>query len=218
MHCVLVAATAQEVEPFVNHYYQTNKQLYIDFTLHIIITGVGMVATTYHLTKYLALHKPDVVIQLGIAGSYTPSLPLCTVVAVKADCFADVGVVEQTGWADAFDLKLTKKNAFPYTQKKLKNPHTMLLKRSQLALVQAATVNQISTSKKVIAAIVHHYNPTIETMEGAALHYVCLQYGVPYIQLRGVSNYVGVRNKQKWNTAGAIAASNKVLITLFESL
>ena len=44
----------------------------------------------------------------------------------------------------------------------------------------------------------------IESMEGAALHYVCLLQKVPFLQLRSISNKVGVRDKTKWKIKTAI--------------
>ena len=48
----------------------------------------------------------------------------------------------------------------------------------------------------------------IETMEGAALHYVCLSERIPFLQLRCVSNYVGERDKSKWALREAIMNLN----------
>jgi futalosine hydrolase len=51
-------------------------------------------------------------------------------------------------------------------------------------------------------------------MEGAAFHYVCLQEEIPFIQLRSVSNYVGERNKSKWQIKKAVENLNKELLNL----
>ncbi len=48
------------------------------------------------------------------------------------------------------------------------------------------------------------YNAHLETMEGAAFHYVCLQKEIPFLQIRGISNYVGERDKSKWKMEEAI--------------
>jgi futalosine hydrolase len=58
----------------------------------------------------------------------------------------------------------------------------------------------------------------VESMEGAALHYVCLSEKIPFLQLRGVSNYAGERNKSKWKLKEAIGNLNKELIRLLEDL
>jgi futalosine hydrolase len=48
-------------------------------------------------------------------------------------------------------------------------------------------------------------------MEGAALHFACLQSGIPFIQIRTISNTVGVRDKQQWQLPAAIDSLNQYL-------
>ncbi|MBK8310223.1 MAG: hypothetical protein IPL04_04300 [Chitinophagaceae bacterium] len=54
----------------------------------------------------------------------------------------------------------------------------------------------------------------VESMEGAALHYVCLMEKIPFIQLRAISNYITERNKKKWNMKESITNLNKEIIKL----
>ena len=218
MNCLLIAATGTEIAPFMQHYSTADKKIYIDFDLQVLVTGVGIMASTYSLTNYLAQHKPQLIIMVGIAGTYNKLTELGTVVAVKKDTIADMGVAENGRWVDMFDLKMLTKNAQPYTNKWLVNDNKTLLKRTKLPLVNAVTINQIATQKKAIALIATTYKPHIETMEGAALHYVALQHQIPFVQIRGISNYVGDRNKSHWQIKKAIENSNQVLINLFESL
>ena len=56
------------------------------------------------------------------------------------------------------------------------------------------------------------FEPVTESMEGAALHYVCLMEKVPFVQIRGISNYIGERNKQKWEMMDSIINLNDTLI------
>jgi futalosine hydrolase len=218
MNCLLVAATAKEIEPFIANYHTSDKRNYIEFNLHILITGVGMVATTYKLTDYFKKNKPDIVLMVGIAGCYKTTIPLGTVYAVKNETFGDLGVLENNSWIDVFDLKLILKNTFPFKNKKLENTNKIILERTGLTLVNAITVNQITTSKKQISIMEKKYKPFLESMEGAALHYVCLHENVPFVQIRGVSNYIGERNKKNWKIKEAIQNSNNIIINLFESL
>ena len=62
------------------------------------------------------------------------------------------------------------------------------------------------------------FNPVTESMEGAALHYICLMENVPYIQLRSISNYIGERNKKKWDMQDSINNLNNALIKLIEKI
>jgi futalosine hydrolase len=218
MRCLLIAATSTEIAPFLKHYRTTNKTLYIDFELDILITGVGIMATTNALTKLLCHNTPDAIINVGIAGAFNKKFDLGTAVAIKKDIVADMGVWEKNTWVDMFDLKMVKPNTAPYKNKGLTNQNKELLERSKLPLANAITVNQISTNKKLIDAFIEKYKPDVETMEGAAIHYVAQQFNVPYLQIRGISNYIGERNKTKWQIKAAIQNSNQVLIRLLESL
>jgi futalosine hydrolase len=41
-------------------------------------------------------------------------------------------------------------------------------------------------------------------MEGAAFHYCCLMKEIPFVQIRGVSNYIGERDKKNWKIETAL--------------
>ena len=72
MNCLLVAATAKEITPFLDHYRNGNNKPDID----ILITGIGLTAATYALVKQIDIKKPDLVIQAGIAGCFDKNIPL----------------------------------------------------------------------------------------------------------------------------------------------
>jgi futalosine hydrolase len=55
-------------------------------------------------------------------------------------------------------------------------------------------------------------------MEGAALHYVCLQENIPFVQIRSVSNYVGERDKTKWKIQEAIENLNRELLLMINRI
>ena len=58
----------------------------------------------------------------------------------------------------------------------------------------------------------------VESMEGAALHYVCLKEKIPFLQIRSVSNYIGERNKKNWNMKESIANLNLELIKIITTI
>jgi futalosine hydrolase len=59
--------------------------------------------------------------------------------------------------------------------------------------------------------------PDIESMEGAAFHYVCLQQKNNFLQLRSISNRVGERDKSKWKLKESIENLNKELLKIIEN-
>jgi futalosine hydrolase len=96
------------------------------------------------------------------------------------------------------------------------NPHKELIRQTKLKRVNAVSVNQITTNKQMIGLYQQKFNASVESMEGAALHYTCLQEKIPFLQIRSVSNYVGERDKKKWNMKDAIINLNNELVRILE--
>lgn len=195
MHICIVAATSLELEPLLIKSPPSSD---------ILITGTGSHNTIYHLMKKIQSVKPSLFIQAGIAGAFDHTVPLGQPVLVQQDRFADLGVLENNTWKDVFDLRLDNPDTPPYKNGWLHNPHDELLNILPLPGVPSITINEITTDPARILQIAEKYNPAIESMEGAAFHYVCLQEGIPFIQLRTISNYVGERDKRNWKMELAI--------------
>lgn len=197
-------------------------ELYISkskvFKVYFHQSGVGMLSSAVSLTQLCLEEKPSLVIQLGIAGCFDKTIPLKTVFIIHNEMLADIGVEEENKWKDIFDLKLEKSSYFPFEKRKLTNQHLKEFNLLKLNEVNAVTVNQISTSKKRIEQIKSKYAPLLESMEGAALHYTCKKFQIPFIQIRTVSNYVGERDKSKWELKEAIEVLNKTAIAYIELL
>jgi futalosine hydrolase len=207
MQILLIAATAPEIEPFTSAYNRIDT----------LITGVGVPAAIYHLQKRIRQVDYDFIIQAGIAGSFLNEMALGQVVLAKKDCFADLGIEEKGNYTPVFNTDFADKDEFPFTEGWLMNTYDNL-KYIDLPKVNAITVNKVSDSELQKKQFVQTFNAGIETMEGAALHYVCLQEHIPFLQIRSISNHVGERDKTKWKMKEAIKNLNKELLTLINSL
>jgi futalosine hydrolase len=158
------------------------------------------------------------VIQVGIAGCFDTNMPLGAVVVVKNEQLGDTGVLEEGKWKDIFDLKLEKSSYRPYEKRKLPNPWLKQYNLLALPEVDAITVNCITTGIEHIARLQKKYAPVIESMEGAALHYVCRETHTPFLQIRAISNYIGERDKSKWLIGESIGALNQTILQLLDKL
>lgn len=216
MNILLVAATVLEITPFLEYYRKQNNISGIQ-DLDVLITGIGLTASTYSLTKQLDLKKPHLIIQAGVAGCFDTSVPLGSVVAVKQEAIADQSVIELEKLKTLFDLKLVPQNQFPFNKGWLVNKSEML-KKIKLKKVKGISVNEITTSAQKVKFYRDTFDPVTESMEGAALHYVCLMEKIPFIQLRAVSNYIAERNKKNWNMKESIINLNNELIRLLNQL
>jgi futalosine hydrolase len=214
MNILITAATAIEIRPFLDYLKGRKDSADID----VLITGIGLTATTYSLSKQFILKRPGLVIQAGVAGSFDLSVEPGEVLIIKRDTIADQSVAELNKLKTLFDLKLVPHNQHPYKKDWLVNPHKKFLKVAGLRQVKGISVNQISTDKKVIRYYRDSFNPVTESMEGAALHYVCLMENIPFIQLRSISNYIGERNKKKWDMQGSVKNLNDCLVDMIEKI
>jgi futalosine hydrolase len=207
MQILLIAATAPEIEPFT---VANNK-------LDVLITGVGIASTIYHLQKRIHQVDYDLIIGAGMAGSFSGEFLPGNVVLVKQDCFADLGMEEKEIFTPVFETEFADKDEFPFTNGWLMNSADNL-NYSELPKLKAITVSKVSDSELQKKQFIKTFNADIETMEGAALHFVCLQENIPFLQIRSISNYVGERDKTKWKIKEAIKNLNHELQILIERL
>ncbi len=216
MNCLVVAATIIEITPFLEK-FRDKRPLKADVDTDVLITGIGLTAATYSLAKQLSIKRPHIIIQAGVAGCFDRSVLPGTVVAVKKEAIADQSVIELEKLKTMFDLKLVPQDQHPFSKGWLVNKSDAL-KKIKLKKVTGVSVNEITTSKQKVELYRQTFAPVVESMEGAALHYVCLMENIPFVQIRSVSNYVAERNKKNWNMKESIINLNKELFNIIQSL
>lgn len=214
MNCLVIAATPIEIAPFLTYLKKEKK---IKYEIDVLITGIGLTAATYALLNQINIKKPAFIIQAGVGGCFDINIKLGTVVAIKKETIADQSVVELKTLKTLFDLKLLPQNKNPFSNGWLVNSND-ILRKIKLKKVTGISVNEITTDKKKVKLYRDRFKPVIESMEGAALHYVSLMEKIPFLQIRSVSNYIAERNKQKWNMKEAVENLNKELISILIQL
>lgn len=175
------------------------------FEISLLITGVGMVATAFALGKHLSLNRYDLVLNLGIAGSFDRDIALGEVIEITEDTFAELGAEDDAGFLPIADLGFGEATYHP--SKKLIDLYN-LFNTFNLKQATAITVNTVHGNEASIKKVTERLHPQIESMEGAAFFYACKQMDVPCIQIRAVSNYVEKRNRDNWNIGLAIKKLN----------
>jgi futalosine hydrolase len=205
MKILIVAATEPEVGIFRQQLNETGD-------VSILITGVGGIATTYAVTKALLENTYDFVLQAGVGGSFDRDIALGELVFITSERYGDLGAEDHDKYIDIFDMGLIQADVHPHSDSKLITPHHPIHDKIQLKKATGLTINQVSGNERTIAHRNTTYNCQVESMEGAAFHYVCLQLGVPFAQVRAISNYVISRDKSQWQMKDAIVNLNKWLV------
>ncbi len=201
MKITIAAATRFEIK---EELLQNDKH-----QVQFLYTGVGILSSAVSLTQHVFQHQPDLIIQVGIGGAFSKERRLGEVIVVANECVGDMGVMENESWHDLFDFGFVQANEVPYENRFLPNDELEKYNVLSLESVVGVTVNQISTDKSMIHTLQTMYDGDVESMEGASLHYVCRSYDVPFLQVRGISNYVGERDKKNWKIKEAIENVNE---------
>jgi futalosine hydrolase len=183
----------------------TKNEVTLDGVDHLV-TGVGMVSTAIELSKKLMENYYDLVINVGIAGSFNRSFQIGQLVEVVQDTFSEIGAQDGNQFLNPSEIGLEVDNVF-YNEAK-----------TSFDSVNAITVNTIHGNDSSIVRVMYRLNPQIETMEGAAFFMTCQRFNVECIQLRSISNYVEKRNKSNWDIPKAIKNLNIELKNILNNL
>ena len=197
MKTLVVAATKAELTFLYQHFNLPEEDFIEARNFDILITGVGMVATAFALGKHLSPIKYALVLNLGIAGSFDRNIVLGSVLNITKDTFSELGAENHNEFLSITDL------GFGDNQY-----HSKYTKTVDLPTASSLTVNCVTGSEKSIVALLKRFNPTTESMEGAAVFYACQQYNIECLQIRSISNYVEPRNKENWKIGLAIKNLN----------
>ncbi len=217
MQILIVSATIFEIDKLIEdiEFTQINENFYSkNFekeSIDILITGIGIAFTIYSLTKTLNKKKYDLVLNIGIAGSLSKKLKIGDVVQVISEEFADLGIRSKDSFSTLFDTGFIKANKFPFVDGRLKAANLKKQLIPKIKQVNGITVNAVNGNKKEIEELKKKFNPDIESMEGAAVFYVCLMEKLAFTEIRSISNYVEERNKENWDIP--LAINNLIKIT-----
>lgn len=200
MNILVLAATAEEISPSLP-FLEANRIPYL-------ITGVGMVATTYALTRYLRQHQVDLLLHVGIGGIL--------------DTAADLGRVYRIGTDEIFGLGADDKGMFipietlGFGKRLFSEKPPVDLRLPETKKAHGITVNNVHGSEEHIIRLQQQYEtPVVESMEGAATFYVAEQEGIHCLQFRAISNYIEPRNRDAWQIGLAVKNLNDFLLAFF---
>ena len=186
----------------------------------LMVTGVGGAAMSWALQKRFSSGGiPSLVINAGIAGSYTSSYRPGDVVIASSDCFADMGVDDNGSFLSLFRASLADPDTRPFSEGRIHcRGRWFDVMRTKYPAVRAATVNMTSGSQPVIDRIMKAWDPEIETMEGAWFAYACAMSGAEWLAVRTVSNMVEPRNLNKWDIPLALAKLQETMTDILKSI
>ncbi len=181
-----------------------------DKSIRLVSSGIGSVSAASCTTREILLHKPDLLVQIGIAGSYDRSLPLGSVVQIREEWEADLGIELSDGSFRSLEEEGLEE------VRRLLNPSQF---EFGLPTCEGLTVQMASGTQARIDNLTFRFpNAQIESMEGAGFFRACLASGVKFAQLRAISNYVEPRNRSTWQMGLALDNLGGTMRNILEQL
>ncbi len=188
---LIVAATHKEIEPLTG---KTNDNFFaLTSDTDVLITGVGVMPTTYYLTETLSANEYSLVLNAGIAGSMTNKFGIGETVEIISDTLVTAGKFTKTKYKSMFEAGLWNENEPPFLSGIIINRKHF----NNLPGAKAITTSIIGFDKSPFSK----YRPEVETMEGAAFFYTCHKKNCDCAAVRTISNFV---KDNKWEIETAV--------------
>ncbi|MDA8099175.1 MAG: futalosine hydrolase [Nitrospiraceae bacterium] len=190
--------------------------------------GMGKVNAAQAATAMAMRYSPDALIVFGVGGAYPASGARVGDIALASrEIAGDEGVLTAQGFQDTSYIGIpllalpaaTIYNTYPAPE--------FLFNRTKGALVAVfgsrvhsgpfVTLSTCTGTKLRAQELELQYCGLCENMEGAAAAHVALSHGIPWLEVRGISNIVEDRDRSKWNIVEAALAAQEAVQTLVRS-
>lgn len=183
--------------------------------------GVGKTAATFGAADAIRRrHGVRAVLLFGVAGAFParhrddpPPVAVGGLAVVTTDRLGDEGVESPDGFLDVGAMELGDVGPFAGDRRLSEAA------RAQLGCpgVRGVTVSTCSGTDAASArTLARCGGADVETMEGAAVAYVCRQHEIPLLQVRAISNWTGDRDRGDWNLGVAVDAVQRAVRRLVQ--
>ena len=206
MKTLVVAATELEISASI--------PALIESQTDYLVTGVGMVATAFTLGQYLSNRSYDLLVNVGIAGTFNQYHKLGSILKVKTDRLYEFGAENEQDFISIDSLGFGNS---VYVEALPEQPLPGIF--YDIPYIDAITVNKVHGAEESVGKIKQEYGLNLlESMEGAAFFYVGNRMRIPCVQVRSISNLVEPRNVDNWNIPLALSELNSWLESFLRNL
>jgi futalosine hydrolase len=187
--------------------------------------GIGKTNAASAVTALLETLRPRAVMVIGCGGAYPGStLEIGDLALATEETFADEGVATPEGFRDFAELGFPLLTDENFLLQSRFAADSQLLGDSRPVFEQVAaaadkkliagtlvTVSTCSGSERSGREMALRTGGLCENMEGAAIAQICSLYGVPFLELRGISNRVENRDLADWDLPAAAAIAQQAV-------
>ncbi len=198
----------------------------------LIITGPSVINTAHALTVAIEKNKPKIILQAGIAGIFKESKLNIGDIAIASEArYIHTGVESPSYYAtpdmlpfDLIDKTPSSKSGVYTLDSNYADKANQILLKSDFSKNHSIlkgpiiTVSTITSTQKTTDHIYNTYSPLMEAMEGAASAHVASLYDIPFLEIRSGSNFVGERDKKKWDIPLASKRISRACSAIIENI
>ncbi len=171
-----------------------------------LVMGVGPVEAAAAVSGALARRRYALVVNAGLAGAFDGAARVGDGVVVADDEF-------ELGLEDGRPIALPDGERVVATA--ASDPEIVrVLSARGFAALHGITVARVTSSEETARRLAAR-GAQVESMEGFAVLRACRRAGIPAVELRGISNRVGARERSGWDFASGIAGLTRVVEALF---
>lgn len=194
MRILVVCAVAEEAQAI-----EAGRSLRHE--LDVLVCGVGPAAAAAATARTIAENSQmgrayDVVVNAGICGAFRGRARIGDLLIATDSVAAELGV--------ALPWRFQPIDEIGFGTNRI-GCNTVLTVAVEGVRGEILTLSSITGSDGLAANLAHRYPDAIgEAMEGFGVATAAQQAGLPFAEIRAVSNYIGDRDVEKWDWTAAL--------------
>ncbi len=179
--------------------------------VRVVAVGVGPVEAAIATARTLACAPFAAVVNAGIAGVFRGSGAIGDALVIASESFADFGLEGGAPLALPGGARLVER---------VDADAGLVARctRAGLRVGHGLTVAQVTTTDATAARFRARYAADVESMEGFAVLRAAADAGIPAVEVRGISNYVGDRTRSEWDFAAGARATVRALTAIVDTV
>lgn len=208
---VLVVTSVQaEREAVLRGIEQTDR-------VEVLVAGVGLAQVTASTAVALSSGSYDLVINAGIAGGFSGKTDIGSLVLSSEIIAADLGAETAQGFCSLDELELGTSRIQADTESVSQIEQASHTKGISVKIGPILTVSTVTGTQETADELIQRVPEAVaEGMEGFGVATAARLKGVPVLEMRAVSNFVGPRNRAAWRIEEALFTLEKASSALME--
>jgi futalosine hydrolase len=162
----------------------------------------------------LAAEKYDLVVSTGLAGGFSGRAPIGSVVVASSVRWADLGAATDEGFLDLSGLGLAGGDVLASSGGRRVTDALGAAGIPALTGEVLTLSTMTGTDRRGTELAAVHPSAIAEAMEGYGVAWAAAEAGVPWAEMRAVSNLIGRRERSAWDIPAAFDALRRAVAAL----